>query len=82
VAESAGSVAGPLAPPVVALGRYRGVNFHIAYAVTLFAALPAVWEIRRVRHRRRITSDMCAACGYDLRASPDRCPECGSERFV
>jgi hypothetical protein len=61
----------------VANVRIRGV----AVAYWLLAALTAVapaWRLgcfARLEHRRR--PGVCAACGYDLRATPGRCPECG-----
>jgi hypothetical protein len=49
-------------------------HWFIALATAVF---PAIW-LRTRRRRHRSASGLCAACGYDLRATPDRCPECGA----
>jgi hypothetical protein len=38
----------------------------------------AVVCARIVRRQRRLARQLCVVCGYDLRATPDRCPECGA----
>ncbi len=43
-----------------------------------FLLLPAWRAIQFIRSRRLKKAGCCAVCGYDLRASPERCPECGT----
>jgi hypothetical protein len=47
--------------------------------VGLFGLMPAIALIGWLRRRRAHRTGHCRRCGYDLRATPDRCPECGFE---
>jgi hypothetical protein len=55
-------------------------TFSIPYWFLALAAAmsPVAWLVRRRKLRGRIARGLCPRCGYDLRASPERCPECGT----
>jgi hypothetical protein len=51
------------------------------WSLALVTALLPAWRLHRlIKTRRRHRGGLCPQCGYDLRATPDRCPECGFGR--
>jgi hypothetical protein len=57
------------------IGRRVWLPYWLVVAST--GLLPAWRMIARHRRSRRSRLKLCSLCGYDLRATPDRCPECG-----
>ena len=59
------------------VGQERGASRLIVPLMIL----PLAWAIatcQRKWRRRKWVPGLCPVCGYDLRASNDRCPECGT----
>jgi hypothetical protein len=52
--------------------------FVAGSAAVLPVGWTAGWWRVRSRRRRRWRLGLCPSCGYDVRASSDRCPECGT----
>ena len=67
-------------------GYLRASSSSLVFSHARMAALLAVapglyglrWWLRRRRRASRDAVGRCNLCGYDLRATPERCPECGA----
>jgi hypothetical protein len=62
--------------------QYGGVCSHLVMEcwpmAILFSLAPLAWLVQRVVRKPSRYSGKCRNCGYDLRATPERCPECGT----
>jgi hypothetical protein len=62
-----------------AASNSRAVWFPAVFPIALAAVLPCLWLLpRRGRFLRAWRKGICPTCGYDLRGTPERCPECGA----
>jgi hypothetical protein len=64
----------------ILISAYAVTGVRLLLVIALSSLLPALWIFRHIRNRRASKAGCCPTCGYDLRASPQRCPECGTIR--
>lgn len=79
--QFAGGAFGSAAPAPATYSRVqrvRSLTVPWAWPAALFGLLPALAAVRYIRTHHRVRPGRCTRCGYDLRASPRRCPECGT----
>ena len=67
---------------VLATGRIDPEGVPALLVLPLFAVPVAAGVcdgMREAIQRHRVQHGLCPGCGYNLRASPGRCPECGEQ---
>ena len=81
-------MAGPASSSVLGFARinidgvpgyrgWRGCAMPDWFGMLMTFIIPARWLYPMYRQRSRAHDNLCTQCGYDLRASPYCCPECG-----
>jgi hypothetical protein len=59
--------------------RQRDFSWGVViYSLFVYGVVVAQQIAKANSAKRQAAKGKCRVCGYDLRATPDRCPECGA----
>jgi hypothetical protein len=64
-------------PQIAEYGSFTAIPFWI-FIVASSLPFQVAWIRGQVKRLHESRIGLCPVCGYDLRATPDRCPECGT----
>jgi hypothetical protein len=63
-------------------GSFHSMTVPYWLMIVVIGAVPVFRARSNARRLQRSREGCCVSCGYDLRATPARCPECGNRRKV
>ncbi len=56
----------------------NGTGWAVSIPIWFCVTMPLLVVLADLYRRRPLRPGLCTTCGYDLRATPNRCPECGT----
>ena len=75
-------IAGFAYGPTSSMSDIPGLRVPLWSIAVPSALLPLMTLWQSLRRRQRSNQGFCRTCGYDLRATPARCPECGTRATI
>ena len=79
ITHGSARVSDPSGAAAIVTFRTIAVPLELPLLPLTIAPAWVVWQSRRRRllRQHRLKHGLCLVCGYDLRATPQQCPECG-----